>query len=519
MKISKMTILIVGLLTVFPLQMVVAGGGGDLKIGYIYIDEDGNQSVSYPSFNYFEGPAFSLERFGYRLGNGIKFSMDLRNVNLENRNVRLGVSKTGLYGVDFTTNRYVRVYDFDGDVETRRDRSMVKAWVTPSKYIKIFGSGSFNTVSGSRSAVFGDFPGLEAQSLDYMSSRYTFGGDLKVDGKLLHAEYGFWDYTDDIDEDNDQTRKMLRLNALLPLPQYERIVLSGAFRSFETEFESSGRSIESWTVMGAALYKFMDNARLNYIAKLNRAGSSDDLVDTDNLAHMVYLSYSSPKRFGATLGYQYHINDDFEDAIISNSYYLGGWLAPSDRITFKFEQGIRAEEVDEGSRLVGNEDRTRTRIYGTFKGSEQFTLKAGFELKSRENDQIGTSADYDRIYLEPVINYSDNLTLSGGYSLSRGEYENTVNTFEFRTHQVFGNIDIRPFEMLTGGFGIDYFRNEEDLDSEAINLLFRAVYSYDHGLRGELTYRVLNFDDLLIIDKYYTGNIVEFNLIKSFSIN
>jgi hypothetical protein len=518
MKMNKMTVLIVGLLLCLPVHTAMADGGGDLKIGYVYIDEDGNRSVSYPSFNYHEGPAFSLEKFGYRFGNGIKLSMDLRNVNLENRNVSLGLSKTGLCGIDFSTNRYVRVHDFDGDAETRRDRSMVRAWLTPSKYIKFFGGGSFNTVSGSRSIMFGGLPGPEAQPLDYMSSRYTFGGDFKYEGRLLHAEYGIWDYTDDVDEDNDQSRETLGLRVLLPLPQYERIVLSGAFRSFETEFESSGRRIESWTVMGGALYKFLDNARLNYIAKLNRAGSSDDFVDTDNLSHMVYLSYSRPQVLGITAGYQYHISDDFEDAVISNSYYFGGWLVPSDKMTFRFEQGFRAEEVDEGARLVGDEERSKTKVYGTYKGSEQFTLKAGFELKSRENDQLGTSADYDKIYVEPRVVHSELFTLSGGYSLSRGEYENTVNSFEFRSHQVFGNIDITSFEKLTGGFGIDYFRNEKDLDSEAVNLLFKVLYSHNGGLKGELIYRVYNFDDLLFVDKYYTGNIVEFNLIKSFSI-
>jgi hypothetical protein len=517
MKINKSTVLIAGLLFIIPVRIAAAGGGGDLKIGYIYIDEEGNRSVSFPSFNYYDGPGFSLERFGYRFNNGIKVSMDLRNVNLENRNARVGLKKTGFYGIDFSTNRYRRIYDYDGRADTRRDRSMVRAWFSPSRYFRVFAKGSFNSLSGSREDVIGGVT-QPAEDIDYKSSRFTFGGDIKQEGRLVHAEYGLWDYKDEMNSDNDQTRRAMRFNVLMPVPQYERIVLSGTFTRFETEFDNSGRKIESWTIAGGGLYSFMKNARLNYVARLNRAGSSDDLVETDNLAHMVYLSYSIPPSFGATAGYQYHVNDDYEDAVVSNSFYFGGWLAPTDKVTFKFEQGFRAEEVDDGTRLVGDEERTRTKVYGTYRRSEQFALKAGFELKNRENEDLRTSADYDRIYVEPRIAYSDLFTLSGGYSVSTGEYKNTVSRFKFRSHQVYGNLDVSLFEKLTGGFGIIYLRDKEDLDTEATNLLFRAMYSFTGTQKAELIYRVYNFDDFLFTDQYYTGNIVEFNLIKSFSI-
>lgn len=518
MKMSKLTLLIAGLLVYAPIRTVTAGGGGDLKIGYVYIDEEGDESVSFPSFNLYDGPGVSLERFGYRFGNGLKLSMDLRNVNLDNRNVKVGVDKTGFYGIDFSTNRYRRVYNSDGRANTRRDRTMVGVWLSPGRYARVFAKGSFNSLSGSREILPGQVMEPIAEDIDYRSSKFTFGGDIKDEGRLLHAEYGLWDYTDQKDEGNDQSRRMGRINALLPLPGYERIILSGMFTSFKTEYDKGGRSIESWTVMGGGIYKFMKNARLDYVARLNRAGSSDDLVETDNLAHMVYLSYNLPPSFGATAGYQYHVNDDFEDVVVSNSFYFGGWLAPTDKVKFKFEQGFRADDVDEGSRLVGDEERSKTKAYGTYRPSDQFALKAGFELKSRENKDLGTSADYDRIYIEPRLAFEDLLTLSGGYSVSSGEYKNLVSRFEFRSHQVYGNIDISLLEKLTGGFGITYFRDKKDLDTEATNLLFRAMYSFTGTAKAELIYRVYNFDNFLFTDKYYTGNIVEFNLIKSFSI-
>ena len=89
--------------------------------------------------------------------------------------------------------------------------------------------------------------------------------------------------------------------------------------------------------------------------------------------------------------------------------------------------------------------------------------------------------------------------------------------FEYESHQVNADVTTREYMNFTGDFGIVYFRNKLDLDTESINLLFSGIYSFDEGLRAEAIYRVFNFDDFLFLDQYYTENIVEVNLIKSFS--
>ena len=59
--------------------------------------------------------------------------------------------------------------------------------------------------------------------------------------------------------------------------------------------------------------------------------------------------------------------------------------------------------------------------------------------------------------------------------------------------------------------------NKMDLDDESVNMNFKAAYSFMGGQKAELIYRVFNFDDYMFLDNYYTENIIEFNLIKSFS--
>jgi len=509
-------------LTVFFLPLFVSisfaqDGGGDLKLGYIYLDEEGNRSVSHSSFNYYEGPRISLENFHYKFKNGFKIRSNLENINLENRNLSFGLGETGRFGIDINTNRYRRVYDFEGDSRTKRDLTSGGIWFNPMRHVKFFADGSFNSVSGEAKDLFD--PGINASTrkLDYSRSKYRVGARIKYRGRMFHAEYNTITYSDEIDELNNQSRMRYRLIGYLPVPGYERLVLSGVLQKFKTEYDSTGREIKSTTARGSILAEMPLNFTLNYIAFYNRAGSDSDFVETDNVAHLIYISYNHPRIFGITAGYQNDINDDFEDEVKANSYYFSGRLKPGRGLEFKAEYGFRAEEVEDGFRLIGNEDRVRIKVYGKYRKSDLGSFKVGFESKTRENEQLGSEADFNRYSTEFNLNSLGILAVSSGYSYSKGEYKNALTEFEFTSQQVFLNVDSKEYKNFTAGCGLTYFRNRLDLDDESFNLMFNASYRFLGGQRAEVIYRAFNFDDFLLQDNYCTENIIEFNLIKSFS--
>ena len=517
MKAIANIVLSVFILLLFASSSFGQNGGGDLKLGYVYIDEDGNMSVSHSSFNYYDGAAISLENFHYRFRNGFKIKSNLENINLENRNLSFELGKTGRFGIDINTNRYRRVYDFEGDSRTKRDLTSAGLWFNPSKYVKVFADGSFNSVSGIiRDSFDPGFNGI-TRELDYSSRKYGFGTRIKYGGRMFQAEYYAISYSDEIDELKDQSRMRYRLMAHFPVPGYEWLVLSGVLQKFKTEFDDNGFGLKSTTARGSVLARLPQNLMLNYIAFYNRAGSDSDFVETDNIAHLIYAGYTRPATFGVTAGYQMDINDDFEDEIKGNSYYFSGWLKPYEVFELKTEYGFRAEEVEDGLRLVGNEDRGRIRAYGTYRKPELGSFKVGFENRMRKNEQLDSEADFNRYHFDFYLKNLEIFVISSGYSYSRGDYDNNDTEFEFTSQQVYLNIDSREYRGIAAGFGLTYFRNKLDLDDESINLSFRGSYRFKGGNRVELVYRVFNFDDFTLLDNYYTENIIEFNLIKSLS--
>jgi len=496
---------------------IAAGGSGQVRLGYTYIDEEGNQSVNQTTFNQYEGVGLSLEKFRYRFDNGIRLKADLKSITLNNRNMVFGIEKSGLFGVRGYNNQYRRAYDFDGASKTRRHRTGAKLWVYPHKFVKIYGGGDYTGKSGRMEPLF-DLAGVTgSQMIDYNQFCYHGGIRLNRHDGMFQAEYRAGNYNDDIDPDRDQSRFRFSMHGLLPVPGYDWLVLTGWFYRFETKYDLDDFEINTNYFRGGARAKLPSNFDLNYYFLFDRTRSDSDVVATDNLAHTFYVSHIWPGLAGLTAGYQYGINDDFEDDVRSNAFYFYGWFRAGEFFEFRGEHGFRSEDVNDGARLIGDEDRFRFKFSARYKRPECGSITFRYEGKSRENDQIGSEIDFSRIGtdVETVLRNYGNFT--AGYSYSRGEYENTEGQFEFADHVLYGDITTREYKGFDAGFGATYYRSKRDLDVESFTLRFRAGYRFMDDHRIDIKYNVDNFDDFLVRDKYYTSNIVEISLTKILS--
>lgn len=493
-------------------------GNGDLRLGYTFIDEEGNQSVNQSTFNHYPGLGLSLEKFRYNFDNGVRFGANLKNITLNNRNLSVNMSKPGLLGAEFTNNQYRRIYDFEGTSFTRRHQTGGSLWFYPQRYLKIFGGASLVGLSGSTTDLFSSDGPEAVTQMDYDRNCYNAGLRFNYKGRMFQAEYRSADYDDRKDSSRDQRRYHIRLDGLMPLPEYEKLILSGGFRHFETKYKKTDFKISANTVWGGATIDLTKSLAINYNFAFDRTSSDSDLVATDNISHTGYITYKWNDQIGITGGYQYDIRDDYANSITGNSYYLSEWFRPSTQLEFRGEFGNRSEKVDDGARLVGDEDRNRFKLTARYTNPSYGSLAVRVENKKRDNDQIGSKIDFQRQAADGTLKLTDIADLSAGYSLSRGDYENREQKFKFTDHQLYADINSREYHNLTAGFGILYYRSKRDLDIECFTLHFTGSFRFMKNNRIEVDYNVHNFDDFLVSDRYYTANIVEINLIKELSI-
>ncbi|MCP4582463.1 MAG: hypothetical protein GY839_12705 [candidate division Zixibacteria bacterium] len=503
-----------------PLVLMLAGycfagtGSGEFKIGWIANDVEGNESVNHSTYNVHDGFNLSLERFRYNFDNGLRARADLRQISLKNRNLSAGITKSGLFGINLHNHQFRQFYDFDGDSYTRRNKAGADLWVTPIQYIKLFLGGSLIDFSGkTENFLEADIPAAP-EDRDYTQTDFKFGTRVLHEGRMIRAEYRSAKYKDDTDASRDQDRRDFRLSAITPVPEYDWIVLSGLYRSFSTEYTDTKFGINSTTASSGARVSLPNNFTVSYKIWFNRAGSDSNLVDTDNLVNSIYITHTWPGNAGITAGYQNDQNDDFDDQLKANSYFFSGWLKPIPALEFKGKLGIRSEEINDGARLIGDEDRTRFKISGKYRHRDKCAMSFYVESKNRKNDQIGSETEFIRFGPNMTGKCKDFVFCTWGYSYSKGKFTNSEQEFEFQDHNIHIDMDVPDYKKASAGIGFHYYRGKRDLNTESFRLRFKGGYKVLDDYRLEAVYTVHNFDDLLVTDRYYTSNIVEISLIR-----
>ena len=58
---------------------------------------------------------------------------------------------------------------------------------------------------------------------------------------------------------------------------------------------------------------------------------------------------------------------------------------------------------------------------------------------------------------------------------------------------------------------------EKDLDLDKSIISVGATYRFPNGFSADMKYNVYNYDDYVLIDRYYTANVIWFNIGYAFA--
>ncbi|HWR84137.1 MAG TPA: hypothetical protein VN285_12620 [Candidatus Deferrimicrobium sp.] len=503
------------LTVVLGAQVMSAGHEGTVKVGYVYIDHQGNKGVQQPTYNLYEGAALSLERFSYRFDDGTRINANLKNLTLNNRNLTAGMTKSGLYGVSFRNNQYRRTYSFGGDSFTRRSQTEGQAWIQPHRYVRLFGGYGLTDKHGRAIELFEPAGSVNVNSVDYTQEYFNIGANLKYRRSYATVEYRGSDYDNEIDTIDDRTSKRFRVTAVTPLPQYDRLLLNGGFQRFENEIKNRQDSLVANTVWGGLRFFYGDGYNLDYSFMFDRSRRTGDLSATDNVTHAVYAGKTWRSRGGITVGYRYQVNDDVRDEVTANGYMASAWVNIIPDLTVKAGAGAENKEVQQGSILTG--DRDLTRIWGSVRyKTKNGSIRVQAADKRTENEEIGSTADFTRVASDVSLSVETYGQLQASYAFHNGNYENTGGAFRFREHIISGDLLSTKYEHTQVGVGGTYMRSQRDLDVESFQVKLTGMYSFSQGYKLAVVYSVFNFDDFddpsPLYSRYCTANVVEISL-------
>jgi hypothetical protein len=511
-------IIICLVILLLPAMALAEGGTGTVRLGYIFTDDEGNGSTTYRAYNEYEGGALSFENFRLDLNNGMRLTATARNLTLNNRNVSVGLNQTKKFGVTINNSAYRRIYSFEGGNATRRRSSSGTFYIIPHAWVRLYGGGQWVTRKGSTIPLFdvAPFEQHPVKQVDAKNNFYHAGLRLADRGRSLNAEVRTQTYINDLNSTLDQNRTAYRLDAQLPIPEYEQVVLTGGFRRYESKFDKSDFTFSANTGWFGATAAITPKFSAKGTFVLDRASSNSDFVATDNMTVAGYLTYASPRKSSFTAGYQFGVNDDFDNEIRSNAWYFSGWYN-SSQFELRGDVGLRAEEVREGTRFIGDEDRNRYRGKLTWRIPESGKLQLSVENRTRENLELESSTDFTRFGVDGDFELFEDMILAASYSHAKGTFTNSEQPFEFTDDVVSGNLTLPEYKKVTLSGGIVYYRSGQDIDIESVSLRGMADYQIGDLYHLAVKYDGHNYDDLKLQNMYYTANIIELTIAREVS--
>ena len=511
-RISNLILLMAPVLILSASSASRGNQSGSARVGYIYTDLTGNQGVYQPTYNLYEGFAFSVDKYRYQWDSGLRLTANLNNPFLKNRRMNVGLNKSGLGGLTFSHNSYRRTYDFDGDNSTQRRVTSTSAFVHPVSQVKLFGGFSVIDKHGRTIDVIEPEQGSGLNIVDYTRQSYHAGAEFKYARSFGRIEYRIADFNDDQDITNDRRSKRIRVTFYTPLPKYEELVLSGGVQHFGNEFENRIDTLKANTVWGAAQYGHRLGYKLRYSFMFDRARRRGDIVPTDNIVHAVHVGKAWRGRGEITVGYGLRTNDDAFVQRSADEYSVTGRLRLTDRLNLLVGIDRENHVVDSGRTLTGEDDRSRNWFSAKYLIAGGY-LRLKLEDRSKNNDDIGSKVDFTRLSFDGTVTSEFYGDLMGSFAYGKGEYENSAGLYEYKEYTLSGEAWTRDKLRFRAGVRGTYYRARQDVDIESFALELIGRYRVFDKTALELTYSAHNFDDFddpaETYSRYYTANVVQ----------
>ncbi len=500
----------------------VAADGGRVKLGGILIDEEGHPGVNQETYNLYEGFALSLEKFSLQGPGGFRYTADLENITLNNRNLRAGISKAGLFSLSLFNNQYRRIYDFDGGHFTRRNITGARAEVTPTRYLSLFGDFALINKHGTSQSIFRPIAAAAVSETDYSHTRFNVGGKITRPEGMLRIEYRRTDFTDDAATSGDRYANQFQATAFAPLPIWKRLTVSGGYIYREDVHDATEVFVKTNQGWAAAKIYFPGHITLDYRLLAARTEQSERLIEIDNYRNTVTLGYQIPRFLGVRVGYENRISDDLVDATETHGLLVSGWIRFTKNLMLRARLTHRDKNIDDGTLLVGEEEATRRQASLHYRLTEWGDIAVKYANRISHHEDLDVHADYNSFTTRLHVNRSEYGRLTVTYSYYHGIYENREQDqqalFSFVDHIVTGMvhpITVHNFDVAVGG---TWYRSQRDKDVEKLGFTSEVTYAIGDGYSVQGRYAAYNFDDFTVTDRYYTGNIVQLFVIKDFTL-
>jgi len=486
---------------------------GTVKVGGVVLDEEGDRSAVQETYNIYDGFAVSQIRLNGRLDSGHSFLLDLHDINLDSRqgDFVYRIPRKLKFSAGYDQNR--QVFDPARAVNSERKDFKLAADYTAGRWFGVSGSFGYLTRTGDRLGFpDGASPSVLGTSYDNALAlgQVTVHGQKGRRGGAVSLQMS--DYSDDLNDQAARRGRVVSARLYTPSPFYDKWthMLRGAYGVRKLPNGDLEYTLANFQYTGIVAPIRTWQFRYNYEA--NRTDDQATGLKTDRFQNNLDVTYFYP-RGRLTAGYAYETNDDDRTLTSYNSWKAGATYRQGRWISAKFDYAGRIKNDQEDLTLLKDVEAFRVRGSLDLKPIEQLAFGGGYSRRERELPDIGVKVDGDVATGYGRYEMRSWGSLGADYSYSNDDYRDLAGRFATESHIVTGRADFTRVKNLRLAGGVTYLDIGKDLNIEKSSVFAEGSYRVLRDYRVEVQYNVYNYDDYILIDRYYTANVVRFNLV------
>lgn len=484
---------------------------GTVQVGGIFLDEDGDRSAVQETYNLYDGFVVSRIHLTGVQDSRNSFMLDVRDINLDSRTGRFMYQKPRLLRLTAGYDQSRYAFDPARGVTSDRKDWRFGARYTPGGLLSFTGDVGYVTREGERQAFPAGTMGAAGDRYDNSLLTAQLGMDVRSGrhggGVSLRASK----FSDDLNDVADRTGQVVSARLYAPMPFWNRWnnLLRGSYGVRKLDDGDIEHTLA--TLRYTSILRPLDAWEIKYA--FDAARVEDDALDnrTDRVINDFDASWSH--RLGrVNAGYGYEINDDDRLLTSYHSWHAGASVRPDPRVSARVDYAGRVKQDEEELTLLKDVESSRIRAKLEIRPVDALTVGGDFALREREFPDIDVSSEGTVIGAFGRYDLQGWGAVSADYSHSDDEYDNLLAPFETRTHMVTARVETGRVPRLTLAGGMTYLDIRGDLEIEKSIMFVEGAFKLADRYHLNVKYNVYNYDDYILVDRYYTANVLRIDL-------
>jgi hypothetical protein len=489
---------------------------GTIKLGGIVLDEDGDLSTVQETHNIYDGFSISQIRLVGAPTPNNYLMLNLRDLNLDGRKGELLYRRPGAFKLTASYDQHRQVFDAQRETNSeRRDWNFGAGW-TPAKWLRLSGYLNVQNREGNRLSYPAGTVSVLGTAYDNQLVTGSLSAEARKDRRGIAVGFRASGFADDLNPVADRTGTVFSARLFGSGFLYDKLthVLRGAYGVSKLTDASIDYTLANFQYTGVV--RPLDRFQFQYNFDAQRVDNESTKLKTDRFQNNFDATFYYQDGT-VTAGYGYETNDDDRSLTSYHSWRVGATLRGAWH-SARVRYASREKKDTEARTLLEDMESSRFRGDLEILPAKDLALTAGLNVREREFPNIDVKSKGESVRTGARYSYPVWGNASATYTYSNDEYTDLADGYDVRSHVVTGRLDFERIKDLRLSTGLTYMEAGKDLDIEKSILFFEGAYTVQDDYHFEVKYNVYNYDDFVLLGRYYTANVVWFNVAYDFQV-